>query len=633
MARRSNSGSVVKFDRFSLDLSSGELRTATSTLVLPEQPFLLLRTLLERPGEVVTREELRQRLWQADTFVDYEHGLNAAIKRLREALHDSGSASRLIETIPRRGYRFTGQVEEAPDRSERRNWTTPSAASRLIPGLMILFVVLLLGWSGWTQWARTSPSIDSLAVMPFANLTGSSEHAHFVDAMHDAVIAELAQIRRLTVISRQSVLRYRETNKSIPAIARELDVDAVVEGSVFRAGDSVRTTIQVVQGRPTERHLWVGTFQGNMSGILALQAEVARGIARRVDAAVSPEELGRLGRDRPNNPAAYDAWLRGWIEENRGTPGGLQQCIAHAAQAVALDVDYGPAYVLAAKCHISSYWFRQAPPEAAFPSAKKAAQRAIAVDGSLGNAHALLGFALAAYDWDWSGAERAFTRALDIAPGDPDTHRYYSFFLNWMGRHQEALEFAARAERLSPGPNPFMTAALVFARRYDDAIAHALHDVELFPDYGFGYEWLALAYDAGGRYQESLRAQQQAIRLMGPGVARKAILGRAYARAAQHGAALQILADLRDLERTSYVAPAQFSYVLIGLGKADEAIDYLERGYGARDAEMAFLNTYPVFDPLRGHPRFQDLLRRMKFPAATAGPAQRDATQDDRQRR
>jgi TolB-like protein/Flp pilus assembly protein TadD len=463
-----------------------------------------------------------------------------------------------------------------------------------------------------------SPRIDSVAVLPLANLTGDPEQQHFVDAMHDAVIAELAQIRALTVISRQSVLRYRETQKSLPEIAGELGVDAVVQGSVFRAGDTVRTSVQLLQAHPAERHLWAGTFQRSLRDVLALQGEVARGISDQVHVVVRPEELVRLARARPVDPAAYQAWLRGWVELHKLTGPAFAMCIEHANQAVAIDPAYAGAFALAASCHNNLAFFTQTMPEDAIPKAKAAALRAIELDPSLGVAHGALAWALAVYDWDWSGAERAFRAAIELAPGDAISHATYGFFLAWMGRHDEAVAHARRAEELSPGSAPArqnLAVILYLGRRYDEALAQAERAIELAPDFGFAYARVASIHEAKGRYDQAVRAWEDAVRLMGAGDVRmKALLGGAYALAGQREDAQRVLDELLGLARTSYVPPTAIARLYVGLGRIGEAVQWLERGYDVRDGDMVVLKTWPGLDPLRSDQRFQRLMRRMNFP-------------------
>jgi eukaryotic-like serine/threonine-protein kinase len=493
----------------------------------------------------------------------------------------------------------------------------PWAAAAVL--VAVVLVGLAAGWWGMTRGAPPSPRLDSLAVLPFANRTGDPGQQHFVDAMHDAVIAELAQIGALTVISRQSVLRYRDTDRSIPQIARELGVSALLEGSVFRAGDSVRITVTLLQARPTERHLWADTFQRDLGGILTLHGEVARAIAERIEVAVTPEELRRLARDGPVDPAAYQAWLRGWVAMTSEVSGpAMERCIAHAEEAATIDPEFARAHSLAAACYNNLTYFTPTPPQDAFPKAQQAAQRAIDIDPGLGPGYAALAWALAVYEWDWSGADHAFRRGIKLAPSDGRPHGSYGFFLAWMGRHEEAIEHARRAEVLNPGlPGPRQNLAMVLylARRYDEAIEQAQRTIDLAPTFGFAHARLAGAYEAKGMYEEAVIAWEQAVALMGDGdVRRRAFLARAYGLAGRRDEALRILSELLTLQESSYVPPTAIAPVYVGLGQLDEAMAWLERGYDGRDGDMVLLNTWPVLDPLRSDPRFQRLLRRMNFP-------------------
>jgi TolB-like protein/tetratricopeptide (TPR) repeat protein len=491
------------------------------------------------------------------------------------------------------------------------------AHHRVVSYAAVTAAVVLAIVAVWTRGGDggASARLDRLAVLPFANLTGSPEQQHFVDAMHDAVIAELSQIGALTVISRQSVLRYRETQKSVPEIARELGVDVVVQGSVFRAGDTVRITAQLLQARPSERHLGSQTFQRNLDNVLALHGEVARAIAGQIEVVLTPGELRRLTRARPVNPAAYEAWLRGWVARE-GTGPSTQRCIGHANEALAIDSGYAAAYALAAGCYNNLTYVTQTPAQDAFPKAKAAALRAIEIDPSLGEAHTALAWTLAVYEWDWSGADRAFREAIRLGPGTAATHLWYGFFLAWLGRHDEAMDQARRAEELSPGDpvaRQNVAVVLYLARRYDEAIAAAKRTIDLAPNIGWGYDRLANAYEAKKMYSQAVTAWEQAARLIG-GATRRAFLARAYALAGRQDDASRVLGDLLRLETTTYVSPVAIASVYIGVGQLNEAIAWLERGYDRRDGEMVLLKTWPVLDPIRPDPRFQRLLRRMNFP-------------------
>lgn len=491
-------------------------------------------------------------------------------------------------------------------------------ARRLLVAGATALVALMAGWYGFTRVGPPSLRVDAIAVLPLDNFTGLTAQQHFIDAMHEAVIAELAQIGALTVKSRQSVLRYRDAEKSIPEIAKELDVDAVVGGSVFLSGDTVRIRVQVLQARPTERHLWAGSFQRDFRNVRELHGEAARAIAEQIEVAVTPDELRRLTRARPVNPSAYQAWLRGWATLSQTSSASARRCIAHAEEAVAIDSEYAPAHALAAVCRIFLAYVAPTPPEAVFPKVKAAAQRAIQIEPSLGAAHATLAGALWLYDWDWSGADHAFRQAIALAPSEGGAHWQYGFFLASMGRHDEALAHARRAELLNPGaPAERQNVAMVLylARRYDEAIDQAKRTIDLTPEVGFAFDRLAWAYEAKQMYDEAISARGRAMELTGEAdLYRRAFLARTYGLAGRGNDASRILAELLRLRESTYVPPTAIAHIYIGLRRFDEAIDWLEEAYEVRDGDMPLLKAWPALDPLRSNARFQRLLRRMNFP-------------------
>jgi eukaryotic-like serine/threonine-protein kinase len=531
--------------------------------------------------------------------------------------------TRCLEKEPERRFQRAGEVHAALEAIQTgaglsgamRVPRHPLPHARLLVAAAVVLLVLAAGWWGATQRHPPPPRMDSIAVLPLANFTGDPGQQHFVDATHDGLIAELGQIGALTVISRQSVLRYRETEKAVPEIARELNVDALVEGSVFRAGDTVRITVQLLQARPTERQLWAGTFQRDLGGILGLQGQVARAIAEQVRVAVSPSELARLARNRPVDPAAYQAWLRGWV---KFTERSADHCIMHAEESAAIDPDYAPAYVLAAQCYRQKAYFTQTRPHEAFPKIKVAAEHAIKLDPLLGVAYAPLGAYLAAYEWDWGGADRTFQRALELTPSEAETHQSYSTFLVATGRHDEAIEHARRAEQLSPGRPSFrqnLAFVLYLARRYDEAIAQAQRTIELAPNGPFGSFRLAQAYTEKGMYDEAVTALERGIKLAGDQDVRwKGYLARTYGLAGHRNEALRILAELLALEQVSYVPPTAIAVVHLGLGQLDEAMNWFDKAYEIRDGDLYLIPNWPGSDPLRSDERFQRLLQRMNFP-------------------
>ncbi|MBZ5616872.1 MAG: winged helix-turn-helix domain-containing protein, partial [Acidobacteriia bacterium] len=397
---------TVRFGPFELDLRAAELRHNGTKTRLPEQPFQVLVALLEHQAEVVTREELRQCLWGSDTFVDFEQGLNTAVKRLREALGDSAEKPQYIETVPRHGYRLMVPVERldsaAPaivDASARRRriWLTASA-------LLLVAVALGVIWRQQILERFRPVKIESLAVLPLVNLSGNPDEEYFADGMTEALITELGKVNPLRVISRQSVMQYKGTNKTVPQIARELHVDGVVEGSAMRVGDKVRITTQLIQANP-ERHLWSESYQRDLRDILALQSEVARAITNEVKIKLTPQEQTRLASARPVNPDAYQAVLRAKSEKDS------QKAFAYLQQAIAFDPTYAPAYVELAFYYVDET-YRARPVKEAVPLARAALDKALDLDPTLAEAHAMLGYIKFWFDWDWSGAEADLKRTV-----------------------------------------------------------------------------------------------------------------------------------------------------------------------------------------------------------------------------
>ncbi len=391
----------VRFAAFELNLQTGELFKHSRKIKLQAQSFLILASLLEKPGEVLTREQLCRTLWPSGVFVDFEVGLNAAINRLRSVLSDSPEKPRFIETLPRRGYRFIAPVErDAPK--------------------------------------RTSPEITSLAVLPLENMTGSAAEEYFVDGMTEALITRLAQIGALRVISRTSVMHYKGTRKKLPEIAKELNVDAIVEGSITRSGSHVRVTAQLIHA-PTDLHLWANDYERSMTDILLLQADVAGAIAHEVQVRLTPQERNRLASAQPVNPEAYRAYLRGRLHWNKRTEEGMNKGLGLFQEALEKEPRHALSHAGVAECYnMMAFWGAAAPREVS-SKAKAAANEAVELDPNLSEGHTARGWARLAYDWDWSGAEQELQRAIELNPGYATAHQWYSHLLIYQGRDREAL--------------------------------------------------------------------------------------------------------------------------------------------------------------------------------------------------
>ncbi len=628
---------TYRFGDFEFDPTSGELRKDGLKVRLQEQPFQILTLLLKRPGEVVTREEVRQALWPGDTFVDFDVGLNSAVKRLRDALSDSAESPRFVETLPRRGYRFIAPLEPSPGalpatpeapprpalppRSRLRSWGGAAAA---------VAVALVTGLIVTGTWPRlrgqlASAPIRSLAVLPFENLTGDPEQDYFVDGMTDAVITDLAQVRALRVISRTSVTQYKLAKKALPRIAEELGVDAVVEGTVSRSGDRVRVTAQLIQAA-TDRHLWAQSYERELRDVLSLQGEVAAAIAQAIQVKLQPEEKRRMTQAQaPVQPEAYEAYLKGRFYWSKRSAETSLKAVSYFQQAIEHDPAYAPAYSGLSDTYRAFDVQGLAPPRECMPKAEAAARKALALDDTLAEAHASLAGVLYRYDWDWEGAEREFRLSLELEPNYAEGHRAYAVYLMTVRRHEEALAEAQRARQLSPLSlqiNTELGMALVRLGRYDQAIEQLQKTLEIDPKFFRAYQTLAFAYEGKGDWP---RATEALVSRPGRGQGRSnPWLGYVYGVTGRRREALEILARLETLSHERYVSPQGFAIIHLGLGNKDQAMAWLEKAYDARAFEVLGFSG-PLFDRLSGDPQFQDLLRRMRLPTADRSQARQEA--------
>jgi TolB-like protein/DNA-binding winged helix-turn-helix (wHTH) protein/Flp pilus assembly protein TadD len=629
---------TYRFGEFEFDPASGELHKDGAKVRLQEQPFQILTLLLKRPGEVVTREEVRQALWPGDTFVDFDVGLNSAIKRLRDALNDSADSPRFVETLPRRGYRFVATVEtsrvpappalEAPPRTASppvegearakrggvrlRSWGVATAVAA---------AVLMSGLAATGKWRHlrgplASVPIRSLAVLPFENLTGDAEQDYFADGMTDSLITSLAQVHALRVISRTSVMQYRRANKALPRIAEELDVDAVVEGTVSRAGDRVRITAQLIQAT-TDRHLWAQSYEREARDVLSLQREVAAAIAQAVEVKLQPEEKVRMTRAAaPVQPEAYEDYLKGRFYWSKRSPETSLKAVGYFQQAIARDPAYAPAYSGLSDTYRAFDVQGLAPPRECMPKAEEAARKALALDDTLAEAHASLAGVLYRYDWDWPGAEREFRLSLELEPSYAEGHRAYAVYLMTVRRHEEALAEARRARELSPLSlviNTELGMALVRLGRYDEALEQLHKTLEIDPKFARAYQTMAFAYEGKGDWPRALEVFEKRP---GGGQGRSnAWLGYAYGVTGRRKEALEILARTEKLSHEHYVTPQSFAIIHLGLGDTEQAMAWLEKAYDERAFEVLGFSG-ALFDRLSGDGRFQDLLRRMRLPTA-----------------
>ncbi len=607
---------TVRFGPFLLDLRAAELRSNGNRTKLPEQPFQVLAALLEKPGEVVTRDELRQRLWGAETFVDFEHGLNAAVKRLRESLGDSAEHPRYIETLPRHGYRLMIPVEKpeapapAPPTDRPRRWRVGIA-------LGFVLVVALAAGVTWRLRQRASAApirIDSLAVLPLENLSGNPDEEFFADGMTEALITELGKVHALRVISRQSVMHHKGTDKTVPQIAKELNVDAVVEGSALRAGGKVRITTQLIQANP-ERHLWSESYERNASDVIALQREIVQAIAREVRVSLTGPEQQRLAQVRPVSPEAYEAYLKGHYFLNK-TPEGLKRSVDFFNEAIAKDPGYAPSYVGLAESYIALGDRYQLRPEEAYPKALPLVLKALALDDTLSEAHNALAGILD-LNWDWAGAEREYLRALELDAGNARAHHWYGIFLLGIGRTEEAVAENRRALQLNPGSrvmNAGLAVKLIYAGRYDEAVEQGKVSVEMDESSAPGHFALGFAYTKKGMREQAISELKRAVALT-PGYSGfMSALAYSYGVFGETTEACRVTEEMKRLSTRRYVAPTDLALGYTACGRSEEAIRWLETAYRVHDVFLGALQVDPMLEKLRPDPRFQDLVRRMNFP-------------------
>ena len=637
----------VRFDAFEVDMRSGEVRKHGIRLKLHGQPFQVLSLLLEHPGDVVTREELRQKLWPGDTFVDFDTGLNSAVKKLRYALCDSAEKPRYIETLPRRGYRFIAQVQngdlstavapieslavislppnpiEEGHRAERpaegeadlRPTGTSRARLWLVLGgvaALALIAVTYVILRGHTK-PTTQTKIRSLAVLPLSNLSGDSTQEYLADEMTEELCGRLARIHDLRVISRTSVMRFKGTKLSVPEIARTLGVDALVEGSVIRQGSRIRVHAQLIRGS-TDEHLWSDEYDGELGDVLALESEVAQSIARRVEVKVTGEERARLVTAHHVSPEVYESYLKAEDEFGKSSSQAeLEQSIAYFEETIGKDANFAPAYVgLANAYERLGSTLGGAPPKETHPKMMSAARKAIELDPDLAEPHVLLA-AVYQKQWQWSNAEAEFKRALELNSNDAGAHVGYAKWLLCQGRTDEALGWVQRARELDPLGGAGITSLggaaitngfiLFHARRYDEAIRELRNDD---PDH-----WvLGLALIANGQPDEAITVLEKALGA-GRNPAVMGVLVRAYAHAGRRREALRLVDELKRRQQTSYVAATPFVNAYLGLGDNEQALAWLERAYQEQSNILQLIKVHPYFDPLRGDPRFVDLVHRV----------------------
>ncbi len=506
---------MVDFEPFAFNSSSGELSGEGRPIKLHPQPAQVLALLIRRAGELVTREEIKEELWADDTFVDFDLGINSCIRQIRTALGDDAEKPLYIQTIPRKGYRFLAALDR-----EARGHSKAPARLRLTALLaLVLALIVWLSVDRLREWQRTAAPrrpIHSLAVLPLTNLSANPEQDYFADGMTEALIGALGKISALRVISRTSVMRYKNSDRRLPEIARELNVDAIVEGSVLRSDNQVRITATLVES-VTDARLWGASYERDIRDVISLQREVARRIAREIRIAVTPDEEVRLASASSVDPQALEAYFRGRSHLNESTPRDVRQSVEFFKKAIARDPDFALPHAYLARSFallggLVDYVF---PPREAMERAKASALRAIEIDPLLAEGHASLGFVQSAFERDWPGAERAFERSLELNPSFSNVHGWYAVHLSRMGRHEESVEEMTRAKALDPlSTRDFIRGFVRYlAADYDQAITLCRMTLAIEPRFPPAHRVLGFTYMAKRMYAEAIDEHSQAVEL------------------------------------------------------------------------------------------------------------------------
>jgi TolB-like protein/DNA-binding winged helix-turn-helix (wHTH) protein/Flp pilus assembly protein TadD len=630
-----------RFRDFELDSSRYELRRGGRNLRLEKIPMDLLILLVEKNDDLITREEIIERIWGKDVFTDSDAGINTAIRKIRQTLNDDPENPRFIQTAVGRGYRFLAPVtsvvpvEQSPVDINVAETNAPASeppvSGHVRPRkLTVLWVttsvvaVIALALIGSNVLRlrnrllrRPAPvTIHSIAVLPLENFSGDPAEDYFADGMTDELTTNLAKVSSLGVIGRTSVMRYKGTHKSIPEIARELKVDFVVEGSVVRDGDNVRITAQLIDG-PSGRHLWADDFERSRSDVLQLQKEVALKIVQQIRATLTPDETIRLSGARAVDPKAYEANLKGRSYWNQRSEAGIKKAIEQFNAAIQADGSYAEAYSGLADSYTALGYFSYLNPNDVFPLAKAAADKALELDPTLAEAHASLGYYNLYYAWNWKESEKEFRRAIALNPNYATAHDWYSVYLLAMGRPDEAMVEIRRAQQLdplSPLINTDVGFQFYYDKRYDEAIQQLRNTLQTDPKFPLAHLWLGRAYQQKGMYEEAISEYRQTDTSWPEWVVSLAAIGNVEGIAGKTSEARDMLSKLNTLSEVKYVTPYGTALLYAGLGDKVQTFNWLGRAVQGRSHWLVWIRLDPRWEDVKTDPRFKEIIRSVGFP-------------------
>jgi TolB-like protein/DNA-binding winged helix-turn-helix (wHTH) protein/Tfp pilus assembly protein PilF len=631
-----SAGRILRFGSFEANVRAGELRKQGFKVRLQDQPFQILLMLLERPGELVTRKEIHQKLWPADTFVGFDHGLNNAINRLREALGDSAEKPRFIETLPRKGYRFIGLVsgdEQLGETEYPAVAATPvvepgpveqklSARPRFPVAILVsclavsLAVIVYIGWRRMHADRFTSSGHVMLAVLPFQNLSGDPSQDYFSDGLTEEMIAQLGALSpdQLGVIARTTTMAYKHTSKSVEQIGSELGVGYVLESSVRRDGNQVRISVQLIRVHD-QVHVWARSYDRHISHSIELQEEVAKAVAEQIEVELSPSYKGRTNPHHLD-AEANEAYLRGRYFWNQFTPEGYRKAISYFQQAIARDSNFAEAYSGLADSYNFLVVTDSIPASEGHLKALEAARRAVSLGVNLAEPHASLAVALGRSEWNWSGAEDEYKRAIALNPSYSMVHRFYASLLGMTRRHDEAWEQINEAMRLDPlslPNNAEIVRTLYYARNYDQAIEQGLRAMQLDPNYVRTHFWMGRVYSQKGMHREAIAASEKILESMPDSTLGLTEMAYSLAVAGRRKEARQILLRLEGRSTSAFVPAYDLAVIYIALNEEEVAVRYMQQAYENRDWALVVLAVEPRLDPLRSDPRFQEILAKLNL--------------------
>ncbi|HKW33338.1 MAG TPA: winged helix-turn-helix domain-containing protein [Candidatus Acidoferrum sp.] len=646
----------VKFGDFELDVAGYALSRIGHAIKLERIPMELLLLLVDRRGQLVMRDEILEKLWGKDAYLDVDNSINTAISKIRLVLKDDPEDPAFIKTVPGKGYRFIGSITVLPDGKDaftapldavrgathmaradgpallsesrapskpRRRWLWPSIAG-------VFFIALLAGWN-WRGSLRrivlpgNSPVIRSLAVLPLENLTGDASQEYFADGMTDALITDLAQIGALRVISRTSIMRYKGTRKALPDIARELGVDGIVEGTVTRSGNRIRITSQLIYA-PSDQHLWAHGYERDLGDVVTLEGEVAQAIASEVRAALTPEQHTRLSARAAANSGAYEAYLKGRYYWNQRTPRGVQKSIEFFRQATEKDPNFAVAYAGLADAYSFSSILGVLAPKESYPEAKAAATKALVLDPELAEAHAALGVVKSHYDFDFPGAQREFLKAIELSPNYANAHLFYSgAYLTPMGRHEEAIAEMKKALELDPLSLPlnnYMGNAYLWAGDYEESFRQFRRTIDMDPTFPLAHFFLAGLLEDTGKFEEAIAEIQKGKLLLGASPDETDALAAEVRKALQTAGSkgywqknLELTLKFHKKAGPEYHPAIEMAGAYARAGDRENAFRWLEKSFADREGQdITILRWLPDFKSLHGDRRFADLLTRMGLP-------------------